>query len=100
MTKEAAIAAMEEGGYKVAHRFFGDNEYIAACDDEHYSNKIANADQKLVDRIKKQLTEGIKKTKTFNCWKCDEIFNAKIIVGKTESVTCPCCGRENRVKKY
>lgn len=70
-----------------------------AYDDEHYSNKTTNADQKLVDRIKKQLKEGIKKTKTFNCWKCDEIFDAKIIVGKTESVTCPCCGRENRVKR-
>ena len=28
MTKEAAIAAMEQGGYKVAHRFFGEGEYI------------------------------------------------------------------------
>lgn len=36
MTKEAAINAMEQGGYKVAHRFFGSNEYIAACDDDYY----------------------------------------------------------------
>lgn len=36
MTKEAAIEAMEQGGYKVAHRFFGNGEYIAACDDEYY----------------------------------------------------------------
>lgn len=28
MKKEAAIAAMEQGGYKVAHRFFGEGEYI------------------------------------------------------------------------
>lgn len=29
MTKEAAITAMEQGGYKVAHRFFGEGEWIA-----------------------------------------------------------------------
>lgn len=28
MTKEAAINAMEQGGYKVAHRFFSEGEYI------------------------------------------------------------------------
>lgn len=28
MTKEAAIAAMEQGGHKVAHRLFSKGEYI------------------------------------------------------------------------
>lgn len=36
MTKEAAIEAMEQGGYKVAHRFFGEGEWIAGghCEED------------------------------------------------------------------
>lgn len=37
MTKEAAIAAMEEGGYKVSHPFFKKEEYIYSLDDERYT---------------------------------------------------------------
>lgn len=70
-----------------------------AYNDEHYSNKVAEADQKLIDKIKTQLTEGIKKKREFNCYKCDELFDATIIVGRTEFVTCPCCGRNNKVRK-
>lgn len=32
-----------------------------AYNDEHYSNKVAEADQRLIDKIKKQLAESIKK---------------------------------------
>lgn len=39
MTKEAAIAAMEQGGYKVAHRFFSEGEYIWSVDDEYYKDE-------------------------------------------------------------
>lgn len=39
MTKEAAIEAMEQGGYKVAHRFFSEGEYIRSVDDEYYKDE-------------------------------------------------------------
>lgn len=70
-----------------------------AYNDEHYSTKVAEADHKLIDKIKKQLDQGIKKKRRFNCWKCDDIFEATIIIGITETVPCPCCGRLNKVRK-
>ena len=36
MTKEEAINAMEQGGYKVAHRFFSEGEYIWSADEEYF----------------------------------------------------------------
>ena len=39
LTKEAAIEAMEQGGYKVAHRFFSEGEYIRSVDDEYYKDE-------------------------------------------------------------
>lgn len=36
MTKEAAINAMEQGGYKVAHRFFSEGEYIWSSNEDDY----------------------------------------------------------------
>lgn len=36
MTKEAAIIAMEQGGYKVAHRFFSEGEYIWSADEDYF----------------------------------------------------------------
>lgn len=70
-----------------------------AYDDEHYHDKIIEADKRLIDNIKKQLEEGTKIKRTFTCWKCHDEFEATIILGKTETVTCPCCERENRVRR-
>lgn len=36
MTKEEAIVAMEQGGYKVAHRYFSKEECISSVDDEYF----------------------------------------------------------------
>lgn len=36
MTKEAAIEAMKQGGYKVRHRLFGRDEFIWCVHDEYY----------------------------------------------------------------
>ena len=36
MTKEAAINAMEQGGYKVAHSFFSEGEYIWSADEDYF----------------------------------------------------------------
>nr|DAP89542.1 MAG TPA: hypothetical protein [Caudoviricetes sp.] len=30
---------MEQGGYKVAHRFFSEGEYIRSVDDEYYKDE-------------------------------------------------------------
>lgn len=39
MTKEAAINAMEQGGYKVAHRFFSEGEYIWSADEDYFMDE-------------------------------------------------------------
>ena len=36
MSKEAAIIAMEQGGYKVTHRFFSEGEYIWSADEDYF----------------------------------------------------------------
>ena len=36
MTREEAIKAMEDGGYKVTHVLFTDEEYISSLDDNNY----------------------------------------------------------------
>lgn len=36
MTKAEAIIAMEQGGYKVAHRYFSKEECISSVDDEYF----------------------------------------------------------------
>lgn len=74
-------------------------EKVRAYNDEHYPNKVAKADDALIDKIKKQLSEGVKKKRTFNCYKCDALYDATIIVGRTEFVECPRCGRKNRVSE-
>ena len=36
MTKEEAIIAMEQGGYKVAHKSFSELEWIKSIDDDFF----------------------------------------------------------------
>jgi len=39
MNKEAAINAMTQGGYKVAHRFFSDDEWIMQLEEEYITDE-------------------------------------------------------------
>lgn len=36
MTKEEAIVAMEQGGYKVAHHYFSNGEHISSADEDYF----------------------------------------------------------------